>query len=440
MANVCLYFQVHQPFRLRKYTIFSVENDQNYFDEEKNRQLMQAIAGRCYIPANKLLLELVKKYRGRFRVTFSITGTAVEQFQKYAPEVLAGFRALAMTGCVEFLSETYYHSLASLFSPEEFLAQVKQHKEMLSEQFDYTPRTFRNTELIYNNDIARFAEEQSYEMLLTEGVERVLQQRSPNQLYTPYGCKKIKLLLRNCKLSDDLAFRFSNRLWPEYPLTPQKYAQWITQNGAAENSVVNIFADYETFGEHIKKETGIFEFLSGLAKEILQSKENNFLLPQELKNFPSAGELSSPEALSWADSQKDVSAWLGNDMQYDAAKNIFELEKEIKKAQNKQILNDWKRLTSADHLYYISTKYLGDGEVHSYFSPYKSPYDAFINFMNVLENVRKRLKLLSKKDKRAVVKKKKRGGVRMVAKKKAAKKTAKKKVAKKKTAKKAKKR
>jgi alpha-amylase len=417
-AKLCLYFQVHQPFRLKKYTIFNAEKDSYYFDEEKNRQIMQRIAQSCYLPANKLLLELLKKYKGRFKIAYAITGTAVEQFQKYAPEVLAGFRALALTGCVEFIAETYYHSLAALFSREEFTAQVEQHRQMLREQFDYEPKTFRNTELIYNNEIARLAGALGFDTVLAEGVESRLGWRSPNYVYTPAGGGKIKLLLRNCKLSDDLAFRYNNRLWPEYPLTPQKYARWIAQSGA-ENSVVNIFVDYETFGEHIKKEENIFGFLADFVKEFLKDKANNFLTPAEAAKIQASGEIDIPDGTSWADSQKDLSAWLGNNMQQDAAQNLYALAEKIKKTKNKFLLADWKRLTSADHLYYISTKYLGDGEVHSYFSPYKSPYDAFINYMNVLENVRKRLRLLSSKDKRAAVKKTKKGGMKMVAKKKA---------------------
>jgi len=435
-ANICLYFQVHQPYRLKKYAIFNTERDYDYFDEDKNKQIVQGIAERCYLPANALMLELIKKYKGRFKIAYSLTGTAVEQFQKYAPEVLASFRALALTGCVEFLGETYYHSLAAVHSNTEFMEQAAKHRELLLEHFDYAPKTFRNTELIYNDEIARMAEALGFEVILAEGVEQLLGWRSPNYVYTPPGCGKIKLLLRNCKLSDDLAFRFNNRLWPEYPLTAPKYARWIEQVNQ-ENTIVNIFIDYETFGEHIKRENGIFEFFNNLVKELRKNDKNNFLTPAEAARIQASGELSVPQTISWADSQKDLSAWLGNHMQQDAAQSLYALEKDIKKTKNKILLNDWKRLTSADHLYYISTKYLGDGEVHGYFSPYKSPYDAFINYMNVLESVRKRLKLLlsvePKDSKRAAVKKTRKGGKRMVAKKKkTAKKTAKKKAAKKK--------
>ena len=433
MPDICLYFQVHQPYRLKKYTIFNADSDQYYFDEEKNRQIMQDIARHCYLPANKLILDMIKKYKDKFKVSYSITGTALEQFQKYAPEVLASFRALALTGCVEFLSETYYHSLAANFSREEFIAQVQKHKEAMLEQFDYEPKTFRNTELIYNNEIAHLAETLGYEVILAEGVEQSLGWRSPNYVYTPAGTGKIKLLLRNCKLSDDLAFRYSNKLWPDYPLTAAKYIHWLNQS---EGPLVNIFVDYETFGEHIKREEGIFEFFNNFVKEILKQGKNNFITLSEAAKIEASGEIDVPNFISWADSQKDLSAWLGNNMQKDAAQNLYSLEKEIKQTKNKQLLKDWQRLTSADHLYYISTKYLGDGEVHGYFSPYKSSYDAFINYMNVLENIRKRLTLLSsiapKVRKKAVAKKTKKGGnKKMVAKKKKAKKKATKKKAKK---------
>ena len=431
MPDICLCFQVHQPFRLKKYSIFSAERDQYYFDDDKNRQIMQSIAQHCYLPANKLILELIRKYKGRFKVAYSITGTALEQFQKYVPEVLASFRALALTGCVEFLAETYYHSLAANFSHEEFNEQVQKHRAALLEHFDYEPKTFRNTELIYSNEVAQLAAALGYKIILAEGVEQVLGWRSPNYVYTPIGLDKVKLSLRNYKLSDDLAFRYSNKLWPDYPLTVAKYINWVKQS---DGPLVNIFVDYETFGEHIKRENGIFEFLKDFVQEVCKQEKNNFLTPVQAARLKVSGEIDAPQFISWADSQKDLSAWLGNNMQKDAAQNLYNLGKEIKKTKNKILINDWKRLTSADHLYYISTKYLGDGEVHEYFSPYKSPYDAFINYMNVLENVRKRLKLLFPESKRAVAKKTKKGGEKMVAKKKAKKKV--KKAAKKKTAKK----
>jgi alpha-amylase len=391
MPSICLYFQVHQPYRLRKYSIFDAQNDPHYFDEEKNKQILIKVAERCYLPANKLILDLIRKSHGKFKVAYSITGSAMEQFIKYYPEVLASFRSLALTGCVEFLSETYYHSLASIFSKEEFIDQINKHRELMIDNFDYAPKTFRNTELIYNNNIARIVDSLGFTGILAEGADQLLGWRSPNFVYKPTGTCNLKLLLRNYKLSDDIAYRFSNKAWTEYPLTAVKFANWLNEAGSS-GKVVNLFMDYETFGEHHAKDSGILDFLASLPKEILSRPGNEFALPSEITaNYPAQGEIDAPESVSWADSQRDISAWLGNNMQNDAAIALYKLEADIKSVKNKALLDDWRRLTSADHLYYISTKHFADGEVHKYFSPYRSPYDAFINFMNIMENVRKRL-------------------------------------------------
>lgn len=396
MPKVCLYFQVHQPYRLKKYTIFDAEHDQNYFDEHKNREIMQKVAHKCYLPANKILLDLIHQHHAKFHVAFSITGTAIEQFAKYAPEVLASFRQLALTGCVEFLAETYAHSVSSLFDETEFIAQVKKHEELMLDHFDYQPVTFRNTELLYSNRVAEIVAKLGYKAILAEGAEHILGWRSPNFVYTPAGVPGIKLLLRNCKLSDDISYRFSNKTWTEYPLTAAKYATWISQvNGAGD--VINLFMDYETFGEHHWKESGIFDFLKHMPGEILKNTDNKFLLPREVvTQCQVKGEIDCPAYTSWADTQKDASAWLGNTMQNDAARAMYQLLKDVRASHNKNLLEDWRKLSSADHLYYISTKGFGDGDVHKYFSPYKTPYDAFINLMNVLENMRKRLTMLEK--------------------------------------------
>lgn len=391
MPSVSFYFQVHQPYRLKKYTIFDAEHDQHYFDEQKNREIMQKVAHKCYLPTNKLLLEMIHQYHGKFRVAFSLTGTAIEQFAKYAPEVLASFRQLALTGCVEFMAETYAHSISSLFDEAEFSAQIKKHNELMLDHFDYQPVTFRNTELLYANRVAALVGNLGYKAVLAEGAEHLLGWRSPNFVYTPAGSPQVKLLLRNGKLSDDISYRFSNKVWAEYPLTAAKYASWISQvNGAGD--VVNVFMDYETFGEHHAKESGIMDFLKHVPGEILKNADNSFLLPREVaEKYASVGEIDCPAYTSWADSQKDASAWLGNNMQHDAARAMYQLLKDVRQAHNKHLLEDWRKLSAADHLYYISTKGLSDGDVHKYFSPYKTPYDAFINLMNVLENMRKRL-------------------------------------------------
>ena len=389
MASVVLYFQVHQPFRLRRYSVF--DTDRHYFDEHQNADLLRKVAQKCYVPASQTLLDCIREHRECFRIAFSITGIALEQLQAHAPQVIDLLKELAGTGCVEFLDETYHHSLSFLYSRDEFRAQVTAHRELIGELFDQQPRVFRNTELIYNNDLANFVSHIGYEGILAEGADHILGLRSPNFIYRPPH-SKIKLLLKNYRLSDDIAFRFSNRSWPQWPLTADKFAQWVSQiNGHGE--VCNLFLDYETFGEHHWAETGIFEFLRHLPREILATGENDFLTPsQAIDRYEPAGELDVPHMISWADVERDLSAWLGNAMQSNALHELYKLEGPLKDRGEVELLEDWRRLTSSDHFYYMCTKHWSDGAVHRYFSPYESPYDSYINFMNVLDNLQSRLR------------------------------------------------
>jgi alpha-amylase len=389
MASVSFYFQVHQPYRLRRFSIF--ERGADYFDERVNRELLAKIAAKCYLPANAVLYELIQRYEGRFRVAFSLTGVLLEQLRQYAPQVLKSFQRLAETGAVEFLSETYYHSLAFLYSRDEFAAQVRLHQALIEELFGQTPTVFRNTELIYNNELARAAADLGYQAVLCEGADHILGFRAPTFLYHPPGQPKVKLLLKNYRLSDDIAFRFSDRAWAEYPLTAEKFANWIHQvNG--NGYVVNLFLDYETFGEHQWAETGIFEFLRHLPEAVLKIPDNDFKTPGECaQRFPSSGEYDVPHMISWADVERDLSAWLGNAMQSNALHELYRLEPAIKETGDETLLADWRKLQTSDHFYYMCTKYFADGTVHKYFNPYDSPYDSFINFMNVLDNLRGRL-------------------------------------------------
>ncbi len=392
MVSVCFYFQVHQPFRLRHYTVFDINNSHDYFDDAKNREICRKVAKKCYLPANALILDLIKKTEGRFRVAYSISGVALEQFEKYAPEVIDSFKGLAKTGHVEFLSETYYHSLSYLYSKEEFKEQVAMHKKKIRELFGYDPVVFRNTELIYNNELANYIENMGYKGILAEGADHILGWRSPNFLYRPVTTKKIKLLLKNYKLSDDIAFRFSNRGWEEWPLTADKFAQWVSAiNGNGE--VVNLFMDYETLGEHQWEDTGIFEFLRHLPYEILKHPDNNFLTPREvIDSYEVKAELDVHNFISWADIERDLSAWLGNKMQQNAISELYMLEADIKKSNDKKLIDDWRKLQTSDQFYYMCTKWFSDGDVHKYFNPYDSPYEAFIAFMNVLNDITLRLK------------------------------------------------
>ncbi len=389
MASVCFYFQVHQPFRLRHYTVFDKASD--YFDEYKNAAICRKVANKCYLPANRLILDIIKKYEGRFKVAYSITGVLLEQLHKYSPEVMSTFDALAQTGCVEFLAETYYHSLSFLYSRNEFIEQIQKHKRTIEQFFGQTPQVFRNTELIYNNELANtIAEMGEFKAIITEGADHILKGRSPNFVYHPANDERIKLLLKNYTLSDDIAFRFSNKGWCEWPLMSAKFANWIHQvNG--NGNVVNLFMDYETFGEHQWEDTGIFEFMRHLPEEVLKHPHNDFKTPSEVvDSYDAMDVIDVPHVISWADTERDLSAWLGNAMQSSALHDLYRLEKQIKETHNTQVISDWRRLQTSDHFYYMCTKYFADGDVHKYFNPYDSPYDSYINFMNVLGHLDKR--------------------------------------------------
>ena len=389
MASVCFYFQVHQPFRLRHYTVF--EDDNQYFDDYKNRLICRKVAEKCYLPTNRLLLDLINRHDGRFKVSFSITGVLLEQLKRYSPEVVSTFDALAQTGCVEFLAETYYHSLSFLYSPEEFLGQIDKHSDLIYNLFGQRPRVFRNTELIYNNQLAELIElTDKFDAILSEGADHILGYRSPDFIYRPANCEKLKLLLKNYSLSDDIAFRFSNKNWTEYPLMAGKYANWINRvNG--NGNVVNLFMDYETFGEHQWADTGIFDFLRQLPTDILAHPDNNFMTPSEAAAcYDAVDTVDVPHTISWADTERDLSAWLGNAMQSSAIHETYRIERQVKENGNEQLLADWRKLQTSDHFYYMSTKYFADGDVHKYFNPYDSPYDSYINFMNVLSSLKTR--------------------------------------------------
>lgn len=391
MSAICFYFQVHQPYRLRHYTFFDIGQSPFYEDEDANCGILLKVARKCYLPMNALLLRLIEQHEGRFKISFSISGTALDQFEAYAPEVIQSYRELMATGCVEMLSETYTHSLSFLYSPEEFRDQVRQHDDRIEELFGVRPVVFRNTELIYNNALARAVEDMGYKAILAEGADHVLGWRSPNFLYRPAGCDKLKLLLKNYSLSDDIAFRFSNHQWPEFPLTADKFTHWA-QAAVASGNIINLFMDYETFGEHQWETTGIFQFMEALPDYILRLPGFGFVTPSEAADrHDPVAELDVHNFMSWADAERDLTAWLGNDMQHDAIEAVYRLEPRIRSLGNPGMLRTWQRLQTSDHFYYMCTKWFADGDVHSYFNPYGTPYDAYINYMNVLADFSMRL-------------------------------------------------
>ncbi len=389
MANktITLYFQVHQPTRLRLYRFFDIGKDSHYYDDFANRTILKRVAQRCYLPMNDLLLKLIKKYKGKFKVAFSISGSVLEQFERYSPEVIDSFRELANTGSVEFLCETYYHSLVSLASPNEFKHQVLKHKEAINHYFGITPTAFRNTELIYSNSIGEQVYDMGFKTLLTEGAKHIMGWKSPDYVYHAETRPKLKLLLRNYKFSDDIAFRFSNKSWNEWPLTCEKYLNWLKASAAEGGDVINLFMDYETFGEHQKASSGIFDFMKYLPELIIKDGTFEFATPSECsEKYEAVADLDVPEPISWADEERDTTAWLGNELQQEAFNKIYGLIEKLSLVNDPQLWDDFGYLQESDHLYYMCTKFFSDGEVHKYFNPYDTPYEAFINYMNVLSD------------------------------------------------------
>ncbi len=394
--NICIYFQVHQPYRVKKYRVFDIGNNSSYFNADdqtdlNNRKVFEKVANKCYLPANKIFLELLQK-NPQFKISYSLSGVFMEQAEEFMPEVIESFQKLVATGRVEILDETYYHSLSFLYSREEFESQIKLHRKKVEELFNVTPTVFRNTELIYNDYIGQIVEGLGYKGILTEGADKILGWQSPNYLYKAYGTQNLKLLLKNYKLSDDVAFRFSEKTWKEHPLTVDKYVQWLN---IPQGDVINLFMDYETFGEHQWEDSGIFEFLKHFPGEVLKNPHNAFMTPSEaVEKLNTVSELSVPNYISWADTERDLSAWMSNSIQHDAMQKLFQLEKRVIGSSDPVLIHDWRKLTTSDHFYYMCTKWFSDGDVHKYFNPYETPYDAFITFMNVLKDLELRLSQL----------------------------------------------
>jgi alpha-amylase len=389
MKSICFYFQVHQPFRLKRYRFFDIGRQHHYFDDKQNAWILRRVADKCYLPANNLILELIKRYNGAFKVAYSISGVALDQFERFTPEVLDSFRALAQTGCVEFLAETYPHSLASLASEKEFKEQVKIHSARIESLFGQKPKVFRNTELIYSDGIGKMINDMGFMAQITEGAKHILGWRSPNYLYKHPDCD-LKLLLKNFQLSDDIAFRFSQHSWSGFPLTSEKYVDWLNQIDAPQ--CINLFMDYETFGEHQWRETGIFDFLRCLPERILNNSNFTFNTPSEVAlGLKSVDAVRVPDPISWADEERDLTAWLGNDLQNDSFEQIYEFEDKVRKIDDINFWIDWRYLQTSDHFYYMCTKWFSDGDVHKYFNHYDSPYEAYMNYANVLADFRLRL-------------------------------------------------
>ncbi len=394
MKSVCLNFQIHQPFRYRKYRFFDIGNDAYYYDDFANETFMRKVADQSYLPANKIILEQIIKHKGKFKVTYSLSGVVLDQFKLYAPEVIESFAKLAATGCVEFLSETYANSMVSLNDKELFESQVKAHDDLIEELFGQRPTVFRNTELIYSDELGDMVQKMGFEAMITEGAKHVLGWKSPNYLYCNGLNPRLKVLMRNFRFSDDLSFRFGNKAWNEYPLTAEKYAGWMASL-PKEEEVVNVFINYETFGQLQHKNTGIFDFLKNLPAAILKTGELQFSTPSEvIANLQPVSAVHVLYPISWADEERDLSAWLGNELQKEAFDKLYQLKGRMNLCNDKTLLKDWDYLQTIDHFYYMCTKFFSDGEVHKYFNPYSTPYEAFINYMNILSDFKIRLNAL----------------------------------------------
>jgi alpha-amylase len=388
-----MYFQVHQPYRIKKYRVFDIGNNTKYFDANdqtdlNNKKVFQKVANKCYLPANEVFLELLNNHPD-FKIAYSMSGVFLEQAEEFMPEVIESFRKLINTGRVEILSETYYHSLSFLYSVDEYKSQIELHRRKVEQLFNVQPNVFRNTELIYNDWIGSVIESLGFKGILTEGADKILGWQSPNYVYKAHGTENLRLLLKNYKLSDDVAFRFSEKSWPEHPLTVEKYAQWLN---VPQGDIINLFMDYETFGEHQWEDSGIFEFLKYFPGEVLKNPYNSFVTPSEaIEKLEPVSELSIPYYISWADTERDLSAWMSNSIQEDAMSKLFSMEEKVKQSNDPALIHDWRKLTTSDHFYYMCTKWFSDGDVHKYFNPYETPYDAFIAFMNVLNDLQLRL-------------------------------------------------
>ena len=394
--GIVLYLHVHQPLRVRQYSVFDTATQHDYYTEHSydtdrnNEKVMRKVADKSYRPMIALLEKLLHQHSD-FHLSLSITGTFIEQAQQWVPDVIEGFKRLVDTGRVEIVAETYYHSLAFFYSRSEFESQVRAHQSKIKEVFDVDTQVFRNTELAYNDELAAWADKAGFKGILAEGWDPILEWRSPNHVYRPKGTENIALLLKNYHLSDDLAFRFSDKDWSQWPLNADTYNEWANAS-IADQPLVNLFMDFETFGEHQWADTGIFDFFDSFVGKWLSNPDNTFYtVSGAIDAFEPVGEISMPSTVTWADSERDLTAWLGNDMQQEALRHVYSMEDDILRTGDLELISDWRKLQTSDHVYYMCTKWFSDGDVHAYFSPYESPYDAFLYFINVVRDIRWRL-------------------------------------------------
>lgn len=382
---ITLYLHAHQPWRVRSYSALDTANRHDYFSgdgDQDNKEIFLKVANKSYRPMNALLEKLLHEHPD-FCLSLSLSGVFLEQAEQFAPDVIESFQRLVKTGRVELLASPYHHSLAFFYDQSEFEKQVALHAEKIKQLFGVSPRVLANTELAYNDELGAWAEAHGYDGVLAEGWDKVLGWRSPNYVYQPKGATRTRLLLKNYRLSDDIAFRFSNKKWSGWPLTAETYSSWVTASGG---SLVNLFMDYETFGEHQWKEHGIFTFFERFVEKWLAAGGQFNTVSQALLNTP-VGDVSMPETVTWADSERDLTAWNGNALQQEALRYVYQLAPRVLASGDSQLISDWRNLQTSDHYYYMCTKWASDGDVHAYFSPYDSPYEASLYVMNALRDI-----------------------------------------------------
>ncbi len=401
MRAICLYLHIHQPWRYRRYSIFDVAHNHNYwyekdyYDKQNNERIFRKVAEKSYHPMLDLLERNLKRYP-EFKVSLSITGTWIEQALEWDPALISQIGRMVSTGQVEIVGETYYHSLSFFYDKAEFQNQVKMHSDTVARLFGVRPRVFRDTEFAYNDELGKWADEIGYKAVLTEGWDKVLGWRSPNHVYKVAGGTQTRLLLKNYRLSDDIAFRFSDRNWKEWPLTAEKFQNWLNMD-ALRGNLINLFMDFETFGENIWEDTGIFDFMEQLIYMWLKEYDNKFVTVSEAADLEQpVDEVSMPQTVTWADTERDLTAWVGNEMQQEAMQDLYSMKDRVIATGDKDLLEDWRRLTTSDHAYYMCTKYWNDGDVHAYFSPFDSPFDAFMYYMNVIRDFEWRIETAAK--------------------------------------------
>ena len=397
MKTICFYLNVHQPIRLRTYRFFDIGASDYYFDDYQNRYIVRRMSERSYLPMNNLLMQLIEKYEGKFKLALSISGVTLDLFEKYAPDTLESFKRLVATGCVEIVGETYAHSFASLFKKAEFERQVKLQNQALKKHFGVKPKVFCNSELVYSDEIGAMVADLGFKAVITEGAKHILGWKSPNFVYANALNDKLAVLLRNYSLSEDIVMRFSNKQWSEYPLTAEKYVSWMLATGEGQQCI-NLCMDYEAFGDHHTADTGIFDFMQALPQQVFNSQQLQFGTPSEVvaQNKPVAA-IHVPLPISWIDEERALTRWTVNDLQRDAFDKLYNLQIPLR-SKNQTLQEAYMAMQDCSNFYYMNMGNLAVDMTNKYTNPYGSAYQAYINYMNIISDMQIRTGKTRKKD------------------------------------------